>query len=212
MVPGIRVYVADDHPLYREGLVEAVHSRPDFELAGESEDGEQALKDIERLRPDVAILDERMPGRRGGQILEEAKRRELPTQILLISAYINTDSIYGALQHGGGGYLSQPASRDAICAAIRAAASGEVSISPDLQSALASEIRARGASQRPPLSERELQVLSLLSTGLAAPEIAKRMGLSHATVRSHLQRLYAKLGVSTQAGAVAEGLRRRLIE
>jgi two-component system nitrate/nitrite response regulator NarL len=212
MVPAIRVYVADDHPLYREGLVDAVRSRQDFELAGAAEDGEQALKDIERLRPDVAILDERMPGRRGGQILEETKRRGLPTRILLISAYIDTDSIYGALQHGGGGYLSKLASRDAICEAIRAAALGEVSISPELQSALASEIRSRGESERPPLSDRELEVLSLLSTGLAAPEIANRMGLSHATVRSHLQRLYAKLGVSTQAGAVADGLRRRLIE
>jgi two-component system nitrate/nitrite response regulator NarL len=212
MFPGIRVYVADDHPLYREGLVDAVRSRPEFELAGEAADGEQALKDIERLRPDVAVLDERMPGRRGGQILEEAKKRGLPTQILLISAYINTDSIYGALQRGGGGYLSKLASRDTICDAIRAAASGEVSISQDLQSALASEIRARGEHERPPLSDRELEVLSLLSTGLAAPEIGKRLGLSHATIRSHLQRLYAKLGVSTQAGAVAEGLRRRLIE
>ena len=212
MVPEIRVYVADDHPLYREGLVGAIRSRPEFELAGEAEDGEQALEDIERLRPDVAILDERMPGRGGGQVLEEAKRRGLPTQILLISEGVDTDSVYGALQRGGGGYLSKHANGVAICDAIRAAASGEVSISPELQSALASEIRARGEDERPPLSPRELEVLSLLSHGLAAPEIARRIGLSHATIRSHLQRLYAKLRVSTQAGAVAEGLRRRLIE
>jgi two-component system, NarL family, nitrate/nitrite response regulator NarL len=210
--PRIRVYLADDHPLFLRGLVQEVKERPDFELVGQAANGRQALADLRALEPDVAIVDMRIPGLSGLEVLAAAKRDAIGTRIVILSAHIDSDLVYRAIATGAAGYLSKEADRDAILDAVAAAARGEVTLAPEIQTGLAGEIRGREVVERPVLTPREREVLVLTADGLSAPEIAERLQLGAATVRSHLQNLYEKLGVSDRAAAVATALRRGLLE
>jgi two-component system nitrate/nitrite response regulator NarL len=208
----IRLYLADDHPMYLEGLVRAVREIPDLELVGTSNDGKQALSDMSSLEPDVALLDMRMSGLSGSEILLAAKRAGLSTRIVFLSAYVESDLVYTAIAEGASGYLSKEADRKAIFEAVRQASRGEVVISPELQTAIADEIRRRESATRPLLSPREREILLLTAEGRSAPEIGRELHLSPATVKWHLQSLYEKLGVSDRAAAVAVALRKGLLE
>lgn len=208
----VRVYVADDHPLYREGLLRTLAERAEFELVGASADGRKAVADIERLRPDVAVLDARMPELDGMGVIRQIKEQGLPTRVLLLSGYAESDLVYGAIASGATGFLSKEAGRRAICEAVARVARGEVVLAPGLQAGLVSEIRQRAGDDRPNLTPREREVLVLAATGCSAPEMGRRLHLSTTTVKTHLKNLYAKLGVSDRAAAVAEAMRRGLLE
>ncbi len=177
--------VADDHPIYREGIVRAINDRKDLELLGEAADGREALEQIKRLEPRVAVLDIRMP-----------------------------ELAYRTVAAGARGFLSKESSRQEVCEAILAIAAGGTAFAAEVQAGLASQIQQReraGGAVRP-LSKREAEVLGLIAEGLSAPEIGERISVSTTTVKSHLASLYAKLGVSDRAAAVAEGMRRGLLE
>jgi two-component system nitrate/nitrite response regulator NarL len=208
----VRVLVADDHPLYRESVVRAVRERPEFELVGEAADGRDALDEIRRLEPDVAVLDVKMPELDGLQVLNAVNRDGLGTRVVLLSAFLEGAVVYQAVAAGAAAYLSKDADRAEICDAVAAVARGETVLSPDAQAGIASEVRVRGRSERPALTPREHEILAFVADGLAAPEIAGRLHLSPATVKGHLQAVYEKLGVSDRAAAVAEGMRRGLLE
>ena len=120
----IRVVVADDHPLYRTGLVDTVKRRPDLELVGQAEDGESALDAIRSLSPDVCVLDVKMPGLGGVDVLKTLEREGLPVRVVFVSAYYDSDVVYGALGSGASGYLSKDSTGDEICDALVAAAQG----------------------------------------------------------------------------------------
>jgi two-component system nitrate/nitrite response regulator NarL len=207
------VLIADDHPLYREGLARAVSSRPDLELVGEADDGRTALDQIRQLAPDVAVLDMRMPGLRGLEVVEALARDDLPTRVLVLSAAVESSLVYAAVAAGAAGYWSKDAERDAICDAIAAVARGERVLDPSLQSGVFSEIHAREVdTDRPVLTSREHEILVCIAQGKTAPTIGAELYLSTATVKTHLAHLYEKLGVSDRAAAVAEAMRRRLLE
>ncbi|HEX7299988.1 MAG TPA: response regulator transcription factor [Solirubrobacteraceae bacterium] len=206
------VLVADDHPLYREAVVRAVRSRPEFELVGEAGDGREALDAIRADRPDVAVLDVEMPSLRGIEIVEALRRDGVATRVVLLSAHLESDMVYEAVAGGVAAYLSKAAPGDRICDAIAAVARGEVILPAEVQAGLASEIRLRSDSARPALSPREREVLALIAEGLTAPAVGRELHLSTATVKSHLKTLYEKLGVSDRAAAVAEAMRRGLLE
>jgi two-component system nitrate/nitrite response regulator NarL len=208
----LRVYLADDHPLFLRGLVQEVKERPDFELVGQATDGRRALADLESLEPDVAVIDMRIPGLSGLEVLAAAKRDAIATRIIVLSAHIDSDLVYRAVATGAAGYLSKEADRDTILDAVAAAARGEVTLAPEVHTGLAGAIREREVVERPVLTPREREVLVLTADGLSAPEIAQRLQLGSATIRSHLQNLYEKLGVSDRAAAVAAALRRGLLE
>src|SRR5688572_16358347 len=125
----IRVYLADDHPLFLEGIVRAVRERPELELVGSATNGEDALAGLRRLEPDVAVLDVRMGGLGGKEILHAVTREGLATRVLLLSAYLADDLVYAALAAGAAGYLSKEMDRDGILDAVAAAARGEVVLS-----------------------------------------------------------------------------------
>lgn len=209
LVP-ISVVVADDHPLYREGLAEAIHERDGLDLLGEASGGEEALRLISKLSPHVALLDVKMEVD-GPTVLKRLKARGSETRVVFLSAYLDSALIYAALQAGAAGFLSKGADRAAICDALEAAARGETLLSPDVQTALGREIRLNGTSNRTPLTERESQVLVLAAEGMSAAEIGQRLYVSSATVKTHLAHLYEKLGVSERAAAVAEAFRRGLL-
>jgi two-component system, NarL family, nitrate/nitrite response regulator NarL len=210
--PRVRVYVADDHPVYLSGLKRAAHDRPELEMVGASGDGRQALADLKRIQPDVALLDVRMPGLSGTQILEECRREEVPTQIVFLSGHVESDLIYDAMAKGAKGYLSKLAGPDAIFEAIAAVHRGETVLSPEFQSDLVSELQRRETHTRPRLTEREKQILTLTAEGHSAPEIGRLLHLSTATIKSHLHTLYEKLGVSDRASAVAVAMRQGMLE
>jgi two-component system nitrate/nitrite response regulator NarL len=207
------VLIADDHPLYREGLARAISMRPDLELIGEATDGRTALEQIQQLAPDVAVLDMRMPGLRGLDIVEALTRDGSPTRVLVLSAAVESGLVYATVAAGAAGYWSKDAERDAICDAIAAVARGDRVLDPALQSGVFSEIHAREVDTgRPVLTAREHEILLCIAQGKSAPAIGAELYLSTATVKTHLGHLYEKLGVSDRAAAVAEAMRRGLLE
>ena len=208
----VTVVVADDHPVYREGIVRAVEERAELELVGQADSGPGALAAVREHAPDVAVLDMRMPGLDGIEVLDAIERESLATRVVVVSAYMESEVVYAAIRSGARAYLSKQASREQICDTVAAVGRGETVLTPDVQSGLAREIQLRSPDDRPVLSERERDVLRLTADGLSAPEIARRMYLSPATIRTHLQHVYAKLGVSDRAAAVAEAMRRGLLE
>jgi two-component system nitrate/nitrite response regulator NarL len=209
----IRVYIADDHPLYREGVVGAVRGRPDFEFVGEAGDGNQALAEIRRLKPDVALLDFKLPGLDGVRVLNALRRDAVDTRVMVLSAYVESALVYRAVAAGAAGYWSKDADRTVICDAIAAVARGESVLDPSLQAGVFGEIHSREVDdERPVLTEREQEILGLVARGLTAPAIGKELFLSPATVKTHLGHLYEKLGVGDRAAAVAEARRRGLLE
>lgn len=210
--PRIRVYLADDHPLFLRGIVQEVKERPNLELVGQATDGRQALVDLQSLQPDVAVIDMRIPGLSGLELLAAAKRDAIKTRIVVLSAHVESDLVYRAIAAGAAGYLSKEADRDTILDAVAAVARGAVVLAPEVHTGLADEIRRREVVERPILTPREKEVLVLTADGRSAPEIAQQLQLGAATVRSHLQNLYEKLGVSDRAAAVAAAMRAGLLE
>jgi two-component system, NarL family, nitrate/nitrite response regulator NarL len=212
MADRTRVLVADDHPLYREGVVRAIKDRPDLELVAECDDGRSALDEIKRLKPDVAVLDVKMPSLDGTAVLNAVERDGLATRVVFLSAYVDGAVVYSAIAGGAAAYLSKEADRRQICDAIAAVARGETILAPEAQAGIAREVRLRREEDRPALTAREQEILELTAAGRSAPQIAGELFLSTATVKTHLQHLYEKLGVSDRAAAVAEAMRRGLLE
>jgi two-component system nitrate/nitrite response regulator NarL len=206
------VLVADDHPVYREGIVRAVRERPELELVGEVGSGREALAAIQALVPAVAVLDMKMPDLDGRQVLTAIKRDGLATKVVFVSAYLDSEVVYAAIGGGARGYLSKDATRQQICDAIAAVARGGTVFAAEVQTGLAHEIQLRSTDDTILLTPREREILALTAQGFLAPEIGRRLFLSPATVKTHLQRLYGKLGVSDRAAAVAEAMRRGLLE
>jgi two-component system, NarL family, nitrate/nitrite response regulator NarL len=208
----IRVVLADDHPLYRDGLVNAIHGRTDLDLVGQGANGEEATDLIERLTPDVALLDVKMDVD-GPSVLRrlQARSGSVP-RVVFLSAYLDSALIYSALEAGASGFLSKRADRSEICDALVAAADGQIVLSPEIQTALGQEIRANHRNGQPALTPREHEVLALAAEGLSAANIGERLFLSGSTVKTHLAHVYDKLGVSDRTAAVAEAFRRGLVE
>jgi two-component system nitrate/nitrite response regulator NarL len=208
----IRVVIADDHPLYRTGLVDTVKRRPELELVGQAEDGAAALEEIRSVDPDVCVLDVKMPGLGGVDVLKTLEREGLNVRVVFVSAYYDSDVVYGALGSGASGYLSKDSTGDEICDALVAAAHGRTTLGTDVQAAVAQEIRRRSGDEDRLLTPREEQILRLTADGMSAPEIARQLHLGATTVKTHLQRVYEKLGVSDRAAAVAEAMRRGIFD
>ncbi|HEY7074384.1 MAG TPA: response regulator transcription factor [Solirubrobacteraceae bacterium] len=212
MADRVRVLVAEDHPLFRQAVVRTVKERPDLEVVAETADGREALDAIRALKPDVAVLDLKMPGLDGVQVLNALTRDGDPTRVVLLSAYLDGATAFEAVAAGAAAYLSKDADGARIADAIAAVARGETVIGQEVQSGLAQQIRAQRDGRRTLLSEREREVLGHVAEGRSAPEIGRLLFLSTATVKGHLQSLYDKLGVSDRAAAVAEAMRRGLLE
>jgi len=208
----VRVVLADDHPLFRDGLARRIRERPELELIGEASDGAQALAAIRELRPDVAVLDIKMPRVDGIRIAATIARDQPDTQVVILSAYLESVLVFKALAAGARAFLSKEADRREVCEAIIAVAGGDVVLPAGLHRGLVGEIRARGAADAPSLTIREREVLALVAAGDSAPQIGQRLHQSTGTVKTHLQHLYEKLEVNDRAAAVAEAMRLGLLE
>ncbi|RSS81252.1 response regulator transcription factor [Streptomyces sp. WAC06614] len=208
----VRVVVGDDHPVYRDGIVSALNGTGRVEVVAAVADGRAALDAIREHAPAVALLDYRMPELDGLKVAHAVSRDELPTRVLLLSASTESDLVYRAIQEGVAGYLSKESDRDDIVAAVMACAKGESVLPPALVTGLASEVRSRARSEEPMLSAREREVLQMIAQGMSVPDMAKELYLAPTTVKTHLRRLYEKLGVSDRGAAVAKAMRTHMLE
>ena len=198
--------------MFRDALVEAIRSRPALELVGTAEDGRAAIEAIRRLQPEVALVDMRMPELDGGQVLNAVVRDAIPTRVLFLSTHTDSGMVYDLLARGAAGYLDKASSADVVCDGIAAAARGETVLSESIEGDVLQQIRIRASDVGTQLTPREQEVLGLVAEGVSAPDIAARLFIETSTVKTHLQNIYEKLGVSERAAAVAEGMRRGLVE
>jgi two-component system nitrate/nitrite response regulator NarL len=207
----VSVLVADDHPVMRAGVVDAVRDRAELELVGEASTGDETLEMIRRLQPDVAVVDMKLPSLDGLEVMIAVAAENLATRVLFLSGYIAPTTVYDAIEAGASGYLSKDLDANSICDAIVQVAAGHVVMNDEVQRAIAGEIRDR-RTVKSPLSPREREILALTAHGRSAAEIARQLYLSEATVKTHLQRTYKKLEVSDRAAAVAAAMRMGLLD
>jgi DNA-binding NarL/FixJ family response regulator len=213
--PVIRVVVADDQAIIRDGLVTVLSLLPDFEVVGEAADGEQAVALAAREHPDVVLMDLRMPVLDGVGATERIVREHPQTAVLVLTTFADDESILGALRAGARGYLTKDAGRAELAAAVRAVARGQSTFAPEVgallvnsltgtrPSAPASGAAAVSTERFPQLTRREAEVLTLVAEGLSNGEIAVRLFVSVATVKTHINALFTKLDVRTRAQAIA---------
>lgn len=207
----VRVLVADDHPLYLDGIVAAVERADDLELVASCADGEEALREILARGPRVAAIDHVLPGLDATQIVKALAEAGSDTRTLIFSARLDGRDVYEAIQAGAAGYISKSWPRSRICDAIRSVARGHSIFGEELFDGMGAEIRRRGALAHERLTAREREILARMAEGSSAPRIAGELYLSTATIKTHQHNIYEKLGVSDRAAAVAEAMRRGLI-
>jgi DNA-binding NarL/FixJ family response regulator len=208
-VKPIRVLIADDHPVVRDGLRGMFAGAPGFEVVGEASDGAETITLAEALQPDVILLDLHMPGVDGVSAIRMLAERGSPAHILVLTTFDLDSYVLPAIEAGATGYLLKDAPRDELLRAARAAANGESVLSPSVASRLVDQVRN---PQRDELSPRELEILRLVASGTTNREIAKTLFISEATVKTHLLHLYEKLGVRDRAAAVSEAYQRGLLK
>jgi len=203
MSPSIRVLLADDHPVVREGLRGMLAAEPDIEVVGEAASGPEAVVLAGRLRPDVILMDLRMPGGDGVEAI-----RNLPgATVVVLTTYDSDADILRAVEAGAAGYLLKDTPRAALADRVRAAARGETVLAPAVAGRLMGRMRAEPAASRAEqLSARETEVLALVARGLTNAQIARQLYLSEATVKTHLLRACGKLGVSGRTAAVTKAI------
>jgi DNA-binding NarL/FixJ family response regulator len=211
MTGPIRVLIADDHPVVRDGLAAMVTPEADIVVVAEAADGAEAVALSAARQPDVILMDLRMPRLDGLAAIAELSRSADPARVIVLTTYDADADVIAALDAGAVGYLLKDVRRADLVAAVRAAAGGQTVLSPSVTEQL---LRSRRSDDREPaelLSEREREVLALVADGHTNQQVASRLFISQATVKSHLLNIYAKLGVNDRAAAVAQALRRGLL-
>jgi NarL family two-component system response regulator YdfI len=221
--PRIRILIADDHRIVREGLRLILESREEFELVGEAADGEEAVRMSQEASPDVILMDLRMPGMDGIRAIEAIRSRNPQAAIVILTTYNEDDLMIRGLRAGARGFLLKDTDRETLFRSIRSAARGETLLQPDILERVLD--RAEGAAESGPgggrgadappkaksasdvLSEREREVLAAAARGERSKEIAAALGISERTVKAHLASIYSKLGVDSRAAAIAVAAR-----
>ncbi|GAA0960563.1 response regulator transcription factor [Actinocorallia libanotica] len=203
----IRLLIADDHPIFRDGLRGMFADDPAFEVLAEAENGARAVELARALQPDVILMDLRMPVMNGVAAIKELTRLGVPSRVLVLTTYDTDRDVLPAIEAGATGYLLKDAQRDELVRAITTAARGETALSPSVATRLLGRVRTPDT----PLSARELEILHLISQGNNNRETAARLFISEATVKTHILHLYAKLGVNDRAAAVATAFQRGLL-
>lgn len=204
----IDIVLVDDHPVVRAGLRALIDSHDGLRVVGEADGAAEAERVVLREHPQVVLMDLNLgAGADGAEVTASLRALPEPPNVLVLTTYDTESDIMAALDAGATGYLLKDAPPAELFAGIRATARGEPALAPSVAAAL----MRRASSPGPVVTEREVEVLKLLSNGLGNKEIAKELFVSEATVKSHLAHVYAKLGVDTRAGAVAAAIEQRII-
>lgn len=204
----IRVLIVDDHPIVRTGLKGMLTEHPEFTLIGEATDGAEAVTLAAQLRPNVVLMDLRMPGMDGVAATTQIRRVCPETHVLVLTTYDSDADILRAVEAGATGYLLKDAPREELFRAIAAAARGETVLAPAVAARLLGRMRAPAEES---LSAREVEVLQQVSRGASNQEIARALHVSQATVKTHLIHIFGKLGVSDRTAAVTVALERGIL-
>jgi DNA-binding NarL/FixJ family response regulator len=208
MTDRIRLLIADDHPVVRDGLRGMLSSQPDFEIVGEASTGVEAIALAKQLQPHVVLMDLRMPIGDGATAITQIKARQPAINILVLTTYDSDADILRAIEAGATGYLLKDAPREELFRAVRSTARGESVLTPTVASRLIGRMRAPAEEA---LSAREIEVLTLVARGNNNKEVAQRLHISEATVKSHLIHIFAKLGANDRTQAVTTALQRDIV-
>ena len=217
----VRLLVVDDHPVVRSGIVGMLSGEPDLQVVGQAADGAEAIALTAELVPDVILMDLRMPGLDGVEATRRISARPDAPRVVVLTTYDTDGDILRAVEAGAIGYLLKDSPREDILAAVLSAAVGRSTLSPAVTTRLVGAARGTGrgadgslcrAEAPVSLSPRERQVLQAASRGLSNNQIGAELYITEATVKTHLLRAYAKLGVDSRTAAVTEALRRGLLE
>jgi DNA-binding NarL/FixJ family response regulator len=204
----VRILLVDDHPVVRDGLRGMLASQPDLEVVGEAADGSEALLQALAQRPDLVLMDLRMPRVDGVTATARILEQVPGTHVLVLTTYDTDADILRAIEAGATGYLLKDTPREELFRAVRAAARGETVLAPAVAARLVTTLRGPGA---PTLSAREREVLAQVARGASNRDIADRLSISEATVKSHLLHVFDKLGVDDRTAAVTVALQRGLL-
>ncbi len=207
----LRIVLVDDHPVIREGLRLTIQAQPDMEVVGEASSGEEAVSLASELKPDVLVLDLKMPGIGGLAAIAGIKEAVGDTRVLIFTTYGEQEDIVGAIEAGADGYLLKGSSSAEIVGAIRSASRGESPLDPSAARALVSHFGPHSKEENAPLSDREIEVLQLVSQGFKNKEIAKQLFISEKTVKAHMGSILTKLNVDDRTAAVTTALKAGLI-
>ncbi len=201
----LRVLVVDDHPLMRLGLRTKIEGDPDMQVVGEADSGPAALAAFWEQRPDVTLLDLRLPGMHGAEVIAAIRKQDPEAKVLVLTSYDAGEDVYRAMQAGASGYLLKGTFADGILEAIRTVQAGRRFIAPELAARLAER------ESSPALSAREVGVLRLVARGLSNREIGLALFVSEATIKFHLKNIYAKLGVNDRTEAALLAVQRGIV-
>lgn len=204
----IRIIIADDHPIVRSGLKAILASQPDFELVADVENGSAAVSASESLHPDVILLDLQMPTMDGVTAIAHLQKQNLPARIIILTTYDTDADVLRALEAGASGYLLKDTPPEELFRAIRSAARGEMTLAPSVAAKLSRRLTQTAERS---LSTREIEVLELAARGDSNKEIAVKLHITEATVKSHIVHIFDKLNVSDRTAAVTVALEKKMI-
>lgn len=210
----IRVMIVDDHPIVRQGVRSVLANHPDIQVVGEADSAATLFAIVDSLKPDVALLDIRMPGQSGIEVTQRLKRDYPDIRVIILTTYDDDEYLFGALRAGAEGYMLKSASQESLADSIRQVARGERLLSPDLVGKMMREFKdlandkARAESG---LTDQELEVLRMIAAGATNKEIAEKLYWSEVTVKRKVQDILEKMGVANRAQAVAEAGKRGLL-
>lgn len=209
----IKLLIADDHLIIRQGLRLILETENDFELVGEASDGNEALSLCKKLKPDVVLMDLRMPNMDGLTAIEKLRAEQPNIAVVILTTFNEDELMFRGLQAGARSYLLKDTDRSTLFDTIRAAARGETLLKPEIMARVLSQKNTTKAETGEPvnLTERELEVLISVARGERSKEVASRLGISERTVKAHLASIYNKLGVDSRAAAIAVASQRGLL-
>jgi two-component system, NarL family, response regulator LiaR len=209
----IRIFIADDHAVVREGTRTLLEREKDMQVVGEAADGEEAINLIEKLKPDVAILDISMPKLSGIEVTRRIKPRLPATAVLILTAYDNDEYVFAVLEAGAAGYLLKDIPGKEIVDAVRSVYTGESVLHPSIarkviQRAIGTTARTSQQSEEPELSEREQEVLKMIAKGFSNKDIAMNLVISSRTVQGHINKIFQKLNVGSRTEAIFQSVKK----
>jgi len=212
-----KIVIAEDYRILREGLRALLSFDDEFEVAGEATDGQEALRQVEQLRPELLLLDLSLPRMNGTEVIREIKHRRLPTRILVLTVHADESQVYGALKAGADGYLLKTAGSDELTMAIRSVLAGRSYLSPSVsRGVIEGYLEDRGSGRPAPswkqLSKRERQVLKRIAEGAKNREVAKELSISIKTVEKHRANLMRKLDLHNTAALTAFAIEHGLLD